>query len=84
MAFGTFGKAAVHFGVTRQTIARWARLEPPPPGWVLDALTGLIQKKVEEAHAAQFELNLLIKQPTRPLRKLSGCCAHYARNAKPW
>jgi hypothetical protein len=84
-AFGTFGKAAVHFEVTRQTIARWARLAPPPPGWVLDALTGHIQKKVEEAHAAQFELNLLLKQPPKPPRKLSGCCAGYQRKpAKHW
>ena len=83
-AFGTFGKAAVHFGVARQTIARWARLKPPPPRWVLDALTGPIQKKVEEAHAAQFELNILLKQPPKPPRKLSGCCARYERNVKPW
>jgi hypothetical protein len=85
VAYGTFGKAAAHLGVTRQTIAHWARLAPPPPGWVLDALTGPIQKKVEEAHAAQFELNLLLKQPPKPPRKLSGCCAGYARKpAKHW
>jgi hypothetical protein len=84
-AFGTFGKAAVHFGVSRQTITRWARLAPPPPRWVLDALKGPVQKKVEEAHAAQFELNLLLKQPPRPPRPLSGCTAKYARKpAKHW
>jgi hypothetical protein len=83
-AFGTFGKAAAHLGVTRQTIAHWARLAPPPPGWVLEALKGPVQKKVEEAHAAQFELNLLLKQPPKPPRKLSGCCARYARTVKPW
>jgi hypothetical protein len=85
MAYGTFGKAAAHLRVTRQTIARWARETPPPPSWVLDALKGPIQKKVEEAHSAQFELNYSLKLPPRPPRKLSGCCAQYARREKrPW
>jgi hypothetical protein len=30
LVFGTFGKAAKHFGVTPRTIARWARLSPFP------------------------------------------------------
>ena len=81
-AFGTFGKAAARLGVTRQTIARWARLTPPPPRWVLEALKDPIQKNVEEAHAAQFELNILLKRPPEPRRELSGCCAGYERREK--
>jgi len=85
MAFGTFGKAAVRLHVTPQTIARWARLSPPPPAWVLDALKDPIQRTVTAAHAAQFELNLLLQQPPRPPRKLSGCCARYERTpARRW
>jgi hypothetical protein len=84
VAFGTYGVAARHFGVTRTTLLRWRRQKPSPPRWVLDALTGPIQKKVEEAHAAQFELNILLKQPPKPPRKLSGCCARYERTVRPW
>jgi len=84
MAFGTFGKAAARLHVTPQTIARWARLSPPPPAWVLDALKEPVQQKITAAHAAQFELNLLLQQPPRPPRKLSGCCARYERTVKPW
>jgi hypothetical protein len=85
VAFGTFGKAAAHFKVSRQTIARWARLRPPPPRWVLDALVDPVQEKVSAAHAAQFELNIQLKLPPRPPRKLSGCCARYQpREKRPW
>jgi hypothetical protein len=84
-AFGTFGKAAVHLGVARQTIARWARLTPPPPRWVLDALKDPVQQKIAQAHAAEFELNILLKSPLPPPRPLSGCTAKYARREKrPW
>jgi hypothetical protein len=83
VAFGSFGKAAKRLGFTRQTIARWARLSPPPPAWVLDALKDPVQQKITAAHAAQFELNLLLQQPPRPPRKLSGCCARYERANTP-
>jgi hypothetical protein len=83
-AFGTLGKAAAYFGFSRQTIGRWTRLKPPPPPWVLDALKEPVHKKVHQAHAAQDYLNLLMRQPSRPPRKLSGCCARYERTVKPW
>jgi hypothetical protein len=79
VAFGTYGAAARHFRVTRMTLLRWRRKKPPPPRWVLDALKDPIQTKVEEAHAAQFELNYSLGLPPRPPRKLSGCCARYER-----
>ena len=82
-AFGTFGKAAVRLHVTPQTIGRWARLSPPPPSWVLDALKDPVQEKIRQDHAAQDYLNLLLQQPPRPPRKLSGCCARYERTVKP-
>src|SRR5262245_2116098 len=81
-AFGTFGKAACRLRVTRQTIARWARLTPPPPRWVLDELKDIIQKRVEAVHFAQNELKYYMAEPPRPPRKLSGCCAGYQRREK--
>jgi hypothetical protein len=74
-AFGTFGKAALHFHVERQTIARWARLSPFPPRHVLDTLFDLVQKKIGKGGEIRLELNLIMQRPSRPQRPLSGCCA---------
>jgi hypothetical protein len=83
-AFGTYGAAARHLKVSRQTIARWRRQKPHPPRWVLDELTGIIQKRVEAVHFAQNELKYYMAEPPKPPRKLSGCCAGYERNVKAW
>lgn len=52
--------------MTRQTIARWARLRPTPLRWVLDALKDPVQQTITEAHAAPFELNLLAGPAAAP------------------
>jgi hypothetical protein len=78
-AYGTFGKAAHRLGVTRQTIARWARLTPPPPRLVAETMKALLQRNVEAAHEAQNELNYYLAESHRPPRKLSGCCARFER-----
>jgi hypothetical protein len=84
-AFGTFGKAAAYFHVTRRSIARWARLSPFPPRHVLDALKDMVQKKISAGGEIRTELNLLLQRPSRPPRPLSGCTAKYARiPAKDW
>jgi hypothetical protein len=84
-AFGTFGKAAEYFKVTRRTIARWARLTPHPPRWVAEAMQDLLQKNVEAAHEAQNELKYYLAEPARPLRRLTGATARYQRKSpKPW
>jgi hypothetical protein len=84
-AFGSFGKAGAYFHVTRQTIARWARLSPFPPPHVLDVLKDIIQQRMSAANDARNELNLLLQRPPRPPRPLSGCTAKYTRvPAKGW
>jgi hypothetical protein len=84
-AFGSDGAAARYFNVSKMTIWRWRHDKSDPPKWVLDVLTDLVQKKVGEVHQAQRELKDFIAELRfkRP-RKLSGCCAGYQRNAKPW
>jgi hypothetical protein len=83
--FGTFGKAAVHFHVSRQTIARWARLSPFPPPHVMDVLNDFFQKKMSAAGDIRNEFNLIRQRPPRPQRALSGCTAKYGRREKhPW
>lgn len=83
--FGTFGKAAVHFHVSRQTIVRWARLSPFPPPHAMDVLNDLFQKKMSVAGDIRNEFNLIRQRPPRPPRPLSGCTAKYARvPAKGW
>jgi hypothetical protein len=81
--FGTFGKAAKHFRVAPRTIARWARLSPFPPPYVMDVLNDLFQKKMSNAGDVRNEFNLIRQRPARPQRKLSGCCARYERNVNP-
>ena len=84
-AFGSFGAAAKAFRTTRTTLLRWRRHPAQTPRWVLDACAGPVQKNIQEAHAAEFELSILLKQPPRPPRPLSGCTAQYARREKrPW
>jgi hypothetical protein len=77
--FGTFGKAAVHFHVSRQTIVRWARLSPFPPPHVMDILNDRFQKKMSDAGDIRNEFNLIRQRPPRPPRPLSGCTAKYTR-----
>jgi hypothetical protein len=85
VVFGSVGAAARRYRTSRMTIWRWRHGKSPLPRSVSDDLAGLVQKKVEEAHQAQNELKYYLAEPPRPPRKLSGCCAQYARREKrPW
>src|SRR5262249_24961316 len=74
VVFSSDGEAARHYRTTRMTVWRWRHDKTPLPRWVSENLAGLIQEKVAQAHQAQFELNILLKSPLPPPRKLSGCC----------
>jgi hypothetical protein len=80
VAFGSDAAAARALRVSRMTIWRWRHDRAPLPRWVAEALPGLIQTKVTEAHLAQDELGYFLALPPKPPRKLSGCCAMYRRN----
>ena len=85
VVFGSDGAAARHYRITRMTVWRWRHDRSPLPRSVSDDLASLVQKKVEEAHLAQNELKYYLAEPPKPPRKLSGCCARYARREKrPW
>lgn len=84
VAFGTDAAAARAFHVSKMTVWRWRHERSPLPKWVAEGLTGIIQKKVEQAHEAQQQLRDLRALPPRPPRPLSGCCAGYVRNPKNW
>jgi hypothetical protein len=75
VVFGSDGKAARYFRVSRMTVWRWRHDRAPLPEWVVKALTHLVQCKVAEAHEAQQELRYF-------LPPLSGCCAGYVRNSE--
>jgi hypothetical protein len=82
VAFGGDGAAARYFGVSRTSIWRWRRDRAPLPARVIKVLTDLIQAKVVEAHEAQTQFSYFLREPPRPPRKLSGCCAGYGRRLK--
>jgi hypothetical protein len=82
IVFGSDGKAARFFKVSRMTIWRWRHDRVPLPQWVVKALTDLVQRKVAEVHEAQQELRYFMSLAPRPPRPLSGCCAGYERNSE--
>ena len=79
VAFGSNAAAARSLRRSKMTIWRWRHDRSPLPNWVTDVLEGLVQTRVEEAHAAQAQLRDFRRLPPRPPRPLSGACAGYFR-----
>ena len=79
--FGPYpdGPAARYFRVARMTVWRWRHDRTPLAPRVVKALPDLVQSKVAEAHLAQTELGYFLREPPKPPRPLSGCCAGYVR-----
>jgi hypothetical protein len=50
----------------------------------VSVLPDLLQAKVAEAHEAQQDFKYFLREPPKPLRPLSGCCAGYQRRLKKW
>jgi hypothetical protein len=82
VAFGGDGAAARYLKVSRMSVWRWRHDRAPLPKWVADILPDLIQAKVAEAHEAQTQFGYFLREPPKPPRKLSGCCAGRYRKAK--
>jgi hypothetical protein len=82
VVFGGDGAAARFFGVSKMSVWRWRHDRAPLPERVLKAMPELIQERVAEAHLAQTEFGYFLREPPRPPRKLSGCCAGYHRRAR--
>jgi hypothetical protein len=79
--FGTSGAAARYLGVNRMRIWRW-RHGAELPDWVAQALSDRVQRVIEQAHQAQDDLRRYRAEPSKPTRRLSGCCAGYERKLK--
>jgi hypothetical protein len=82
VALGSDSKVAEYFGVSRMQAWRWRHDRAPLPEHVIKALPDLIQAKVVEAHEAQDQFCNFLREPPRPPRPLSGCCATYGRKLK--
>jgi hypothetical protein len=82
VAFGSNAAAARALRVSIMAIWRWRHDRAPLPKWVADILADRIQTRVEEAHAAQSQLHDFLREPPKPPRKLSGCCAGRERRVK--
>jgi hypothetical protein len=82
VAFSGDAAAARVLRVSKMTVWRWRHGRSPLPKLVADALVGIIQYKVEQAHEAKQQLRDFCALPPRPPRPLSGCCAGYFRNQK--
>ena len=75
VVFGSDAVAARYFRVSRMTVWRWRHDRSPLPSIVADVLSSLVQSRVAEAHVAQNELNYYLREPPKPPRPLSRCCA---------
>jgi hypothetical protein len=82
VVFGSNAAAARYFKVSRMQVWRWRHDRSPLPPQVADALSSLVQSRVEEAHLALTELRNFLREPPKPPRKLSGCCAGRHRKVK--
>jgi hypothetical protein len=82
VALGSDAAVGRYFGVSRMQAWRWRHDRASLPELVIKALPDLIQTKVAEAHLAQTEFVQLLREPPRPPRPLSGCCAGYGRKLK--
>jgi hypothetical protein len=82
VAFGSDAAAAKYFKVRRMQVWRWRHDRAPLPERVLKALPDLLHAKVAEAHLAQTEFGYFLREPPKPPRRLSGCCAGYGRKLK--
>jgi hypothetical protein len=82
VVFGGDAAAARFFRVSKMTIWRWRHDKAPLPKRVIDALPELLQQRVAETHLAQTEFKCFLREPPKPLRTLSGCCAGRHRKIK--
>jgi hypothetical protein len=82
VALGSDAAVGRYFGVSRMQAWRWRHDRADLPQHVTKALPDLIQAKVAEAHLAQTEFDHFLREPPRPPRRLSGCCAAYGRKLK--
>ncbi len=84
VVFGSDATAARFFGVSKMTIWRWRHDRSPLPRHVAEALFSLVQDRVAEAHLAQTELRTFLREPPKPPRGLTGCCAKRHRKLTKW
>jgi hypothetical protein len=82
VVFGSNAAAARMLRVSKMTVWRWRHDRTPLPSWVAKILADLVQGKVAEAHLAQTEFGYFLREPPKPPRPLSGCCAEYVRKPK--
>jgi hypothetical protein len=82
VAFGSDAVVARCLKVSRMTVWRWRHDRTPLPKRVIKLMPDLIQAKVAEAHEAQTQFGHFLREPPKPPRKLSGCCAGRYRRAK--
>jgi hypothetical protein len=79
VVFGSDARAARALRLSRMTIWRMRHDRVPLPKWVADILADLVHTKVAEAHEAEDQLRNFLREPPKPARRLSGCCAGYER-----
>ena len=72
VAFGTDGRTARFFGVTRMTVWRWRHERSPLPLFVIKALPDILQAKVAEAHEAQQDFRYFLAEPPTSQTLLSS------------
>ena len=82
VCFGSDAKAARLLRVSKMTVWRWRHDRAPLPSWLATILASLVQERVAQAHLAQTELGYFLREPPKPPRELSGCCAGYVRKSK--
>jgi hypothetical protein len=81
VAFGSDARAARALHVSRMTVWRMRHDRAPLPKWIAVILADLVRTKVAEAHEADDQLRNFLREPPKPARRLSGCCAGYERKS---
>jgi hypothetical protein len=82
VVFGSTAAAARYFKVSRMQVWRWRHDRSPLPPQVADALASLIRDRMVEVNHAREELQHFLREPPKPRRPLSGCCASYIRKSE--
>src|SRR5262249_33608880 len=82
VVFSSNAAAARYFKVSRMQVWRWRHDRSPLPPRVAEALASLIQDRMVETNLAREELAHFLREPPKPPRKLSGCCASYIRKSE--